>query len=415
MKVLLWGIYSPWTLNFVTNFLLKNNYEVWTLNRGNTEEKRRYIETYKKYGIHLIEFPDIVMEAYDKRDENGISSLYIHYLILKTIIKSGTFDIINMQYVDYSDLIDVIILKFVLKARLILSYWGSDLFRIEGRKLKSVGKLSKYADFLTFDNIDLEHKFKKTNKWSKMIPQKTVMLGLPVLDSIKRISKDKDREELRKKWGIDEGKIVVAIGYNGIPEQQHKKVLGVLEKLEDDYKKKIVILLQMSYGGNRTYRNSVIIAVKKTGFQYIDIQHFLTDDEVAEIRILTDIYINAQITDAFSGSVCEYLFAGTVLINAKWLHYREFEKYNFSYLEFENFNDINEIVKKVLKGKIDLERNKALIWKLRSWESCSPKWDKIYKRMCNHAEDSCNFSWRKRNKASSIYGSDTKTSGSYSR
>lgn len=413
MKVLLWGIYSPWTLNFVTNFLLTNNYEVWILNKGDKQESKKYIEIYNKTGIHLIKFPDIVTETCNRRD--GISSLYTRYLMLKTLIKVGPFDIINMQYVNYSDLIDVIILKIILKARLILSYWGSDLLRIEDKKLKSAGKFLKYADFMTFDNIDLELKFKRTYRWSNMIPQKTVMFGLPVLDSIRKILKDNDREAIRKKWGIDEGKIVIAIGYNGIPEQQHKKVLGILGKLDDDYKKKIVLLLQMSYGGDRTYRNSVIIAVKKTGFQYINIQHFLTDDEVAEIRILTDIYINAQTTDAFSGSVCEYLFAGTVLINAKWLRYKELEKYNFTYLEFENFNDINEIVKKILKEEVDLEGNKTLIWKLRSWESCAPKWDKIYKRMCNHAEDSCNFGWRKRDKTPSIYGSNTKTSGSYSR
>lgn len=407
MKVLLWGIYSPWTLNFVKNFLVKNNYEVWMLNRGDKKEIKKYIESYKQYGVHLIEFPSIVVKEYDKREENIFRSLYIHFLLLKTILKSGPFDLINMQYVEPFDLNDVIILKFLLKTKLILSYWGSDLFRVEESKLNRLGKISKYADFVTFDNIDLELKYKRTYKWSNIIPQKTIMLGLPVLDSIKRKSTGEFKEEIREKWGIDKDKIVIAIGYNGIPEQQHKRVLGVLEKLDVAYKKKIMLLLQMSYGGNQAYRNSVINAAKKTGFQYVDIQRFLTDDEVAEIRILTDIYINAQVTDAFSGSVCEYLFADTVLINARWLRYKEFEKYNFTYLEFKNFNDINELIERAINEKIDVGINKKLIWQLRSWEYCAPKWEKIYRRVCNHAEGRCNFGWRKRDKTSSIYYSNT--------
>ena len=413
MKVLLWSPYSPWILNFLVYFLLKNNYEVWILNRGNKKEIKKYIEIYKNYGVHFIEFPSVVSKDYDKREENIFRSLYIHFLLIKTVLKSGSFDLINMQYVEPLDLVDVAVLKFLLKTKLILSYWGSDLFRMEEGKLKKTGKFSRCADFVTFDNVDLELKFNKLYKWSNLIPQKTVMLGLPVLDSIKRKSTNNCKEEIRKKWGIDNSKIVIAIGYNGIPEQQHKKVLGVLEKLDDVYKKKIVLLLQMSYGGNQTYRNSVTNAAKKTGFPYIDIQHFLTDDEVAEIRILTDIYINAQATDAFSGSVCEYLFADTVLINARWLRYKEFEKYAFKYLEFDDFNDINGIIEKALKEKVDVGNNKKLIWQLRSWEHCAPKWGKIYRRVCNYAEDRCDFSRGKGNKASSIYHSNTKAAGPY--
>ena len=415
MKVLLWGIDSPWTINFIKNFLLKNNYEVWVLDRGEKKKSKKLSEFYKEYGIHSIEFPSIITEADDKKEENFIKFLYIHFLLIKTIIMSGSFDLINMQYVEYADLIDAVIVKFISRTKLVLSYWGSDLLRAEGGKLNSVGKFSKYADFVTFDNVDLELKYKELYKWAGKIPQKTAMLGLPVLDIIKRKSDNDSKNKMRKKWGIDEGKIVIAIGYNGIPEQQHKKVLGALEKLDDSYKEKIVLLLQMSYGGSRSYRNSVIIAAKKAGFQYIDVQRFLTDDEVAEIRLLTDVFINAQVTDAFSGSVCENLFAGAVLINAGWLRYNELKKYDFRFWEFKSFNTMNEIVQKALEEKIDVEKNKDLIWKLRSWETCAPKWEKIYRRTCDCGKNSGNFGRRKRYKASSLYHCNTEASGSYSR
>lgn len=38
MKVLLWSACSPWTMNFVENFLIKHNYEVWILSIGNNRD-----------------------------------------------------------------------------------------------------------------------------------------------------------------------------------------------------------------------------------------------------------------------------------------------------------------------------------------------------------------------------------------
>ena len=363
------------------NFLVKNNYEVWILNTSNKKESKEYIDFFESGRLHLIELPPLISEINEGKAQGDLfKNFYERFLRLKTIIKSGPFDVINMQFVRFTDLADVILLKYLMKSKLILSYWGSDLFRVNRKELTAQGKYVRHADFITFDNIDLEIEFKKI--YRKKIPSKVVLFGLPVLDIIDKTSRKMADEDIRRQWGIAKDKIVIAIGYNGIPQQQHKKVLSAISKLDKQYKEKVVLLLQMSYGGSREYRKSVINAVKKTGYEYIVIQHFLSNDEVAELRIITDIFINAQTTDAFSGSVCEYLFANTILINAKWLRYKEFEKYNFQYLEFQSFNEIPLLISQVMEKEIDVSKNKELVWKLRSWEYCAPRWKEIYKRMC---------------------------------
>lgn len=383
IKVLLWSVYSPWTINFVENFLLKNNYEVWIVSRGYEKEQKKYIDFYKEKGIHLIEFPPKVYEIHGRKDNSSFLEVcYGHFLALKEIIKSGTYDLINMQYVDYADLADVIILKYMMKSKLVLSYWGSDLFRIKKANLDFMSKASEHADFITFDNADLEMGFRKIRRQKNKIPLKTVLFGLPILDIIEQKQKSEKLAEIRRKWGITENKVVIAVGYNGLPEQQHKKILGVIEYLDSEYKERIILLLQMSYRGSRIYRNSVVSKAKKTGCEYIEIQRFLENEEVAELRMLTDIFINAQSTDAFSGSVCENLFAGTLLINARWLRYKELEKYHFKYLEFEDFSEINRLIKLAMEQKMDLSKNRELVWKLRSWQHCSPQWEDVYRRMC---------------------------------
>lgn len=368
-------------MNFVENFPLKHNCEVWIVSIDNGRDCKEYTEFYQKKGVHLVDLPQSVSENCGRKDDY-IKTIYARYLRLKTIINTGPYDLINMQFVYYADLLDVIILKYLMRSKLILSYWGSDLLRVKDNELIDKGRYIKHADFITFDNMDLEIKFKSMYKWKKRIPSRVAMFGLPILNMIDESRKNGAIENIRRKWGISQNKIVIAIGYNGIPEQQHKKVLHAISKLDEQYKEKIILILQMSYGGSRGYRKSVINTVKKTGFNYIDIQSFLSNEEVAELRIITDIFINAQTTDAFSGSVCEYMFADTVLINAKWLRYREFNKYDFEYLEFKNFNEIHLLIKQAMEQKIDISKNRELVWKLRSWECCAPIWKWIYKRMC---------------------------------
>ena len=157
MKILLWGVYSPWTINFVENFLLKNDCEVWILFRGNKREYKDYIEFYKEKRVHLFEFPSLVSEISDGKGRGDFfKTIYARYLQLKVIVNAGPFDLINMQFIYYPDLLDVIILKYLMRTKLILSYWGSDLLRVKESELISKGRYVRHADFITFDSIDLE-------------------------------------------------------------------------------------------------------------------------------------------------------------------------------------------------------------------------------------------------------------------
>ena len=62
MKILLWSICSPWTINFVENFLVKNNYEVWILNTSNKKESKEYIDFFESGRLHLVELPPLISE-----------------------------------------------------------------------------------------------------------------------------------------------------------------------------------------------------------------------------------------------------------------------------------------------------------------------------------------------------------------
>lgn len=376
IKVLLLGtISSQWIINYIDNFLLKNNCEIWMLNKYDLEKEKKNIELLEKKGVHIINGALPFLNRLGRI--RGLGRIYFYHH-LRLILKSGPYDIINLHYVQFSGIAYAVRARRSNKGKMILSYWGSDILRASDEETKQIGKFAKCADYITFDNGDLEAEFKRRNSWWKEVPLETVLFGLPILDIINEKSRTESIEELRKKWNIPMDKTIVAVGYNAGLQQRHLDVLNSIAKFANKAKDKIFLLLQMTYGGTEEYKEQVLQKAKETGCEYMALQSFLTDEEVAEIRIMTDIYINAQTTDAFSGSVCENLYAGTQLINASWLCYQEFKDYDFRYMEFKDMDEIPLLLEKAIAKKPDLSGNKELIWKLRSWEACFPKWKRVY-------------------------------------
>lgn len=383
MRVLVLGlINSQWTFQFTETFLRKNNYEVWMVKRGNDYESRKWISQYREIGVHFIDCTKIAaMMKEAKVQRNLLLETYAHLAQLKEIAGKGRFDIINVHYMDLQDVKYAPILKYLTGAKLVFSYWGSDLFRVNKKQLDSRSMIIRQADFITFDNRDLEFKFKEIYAWAHKIPSKTILFGLPVLDIIRDRRKQITGEKIREEWKVPKDKWVVAIGYSATYAHQHIKVLKRIEKLDPETRDRLFIVLQMTYGGTVQYIKRVTAAAQKTGCEYRVIRHYLTDEEVADLRIMTDIFINAQTTDAFSGSVCENLFAGTILINAKWLCYQEFKDHDFQYLEFKNMGEIDQLIKLAMGTGIDVSKNKRLVWQLRSWECCGPKWQRMFESL----------------------------------
>jgi len=383
MRILLLGlVYSQWTIHFVETCLLNEGHEVWIVKRKNNKEDNKYIKLYKQMGIHFIDCMAPDMEIKDgRKNKDYIKVIKGHISQIRTIRKFGPFDIINLHYIGYDDVVYAPILKILTKSKLIFSYWGSDLFRARDKELFFRGIFARSADYITFDNKDLQIKFKKVYKWENKVPSDIVLFGLPILDIIKEKYKSYSLSNIRKKWGIPDDKTVIAVGYNGSPEQQHIKVLKVIGEMDKSDRNGIFLLLQMTYGGSKEYQRRVLAAAKKTGCEYMGIQHFLSNDDVADLRIITDIYINAQTTDAFSGSVCENLFAGTKLLNARWLRYQEFKEHKFIFWEFNKIEEIGQMIKTVIEEEIDCSENSELIWQLRSWEFCAPKWERIFQKL----------------------------------
>ena len=195
--------------------------------------------------------------------------------------------------------------------------------------------------------------------------------------------KKKGKTICKDEYGIKEGKITIAIGYNGNERQQHLNVLQELDRLPNKIKKKIQIILHIVGINSLEYKNKVINAAKESGMDYIIEEKMLDFEQISLMRVATDIFIHAHTTDGLSGSIRECFSSDTIVINPSWIKYDEFDKLGLEYIQFEKFEDLTKIIYECVSNGtvINFEKNKKLIQSAYSWESVYDTWINSYNRI----------------------------------
>ena len=202
-----------------------------------------------------------------------------------------------------------------------------------------------------------------------------IYYGISLLPYIDKYSNEPD--SCKNYFSIPTDKKIIAIGYNAIKQQQHDKVLSEIKKIKN--KSNYFLIFQMTYGyvDDKDYFSILLENIKSAGFEYKIITDFLTMDELAKLRIVTDIFINAQTTDAFCNSIKEFMYTKTQIISASWLHYPEIDIFPLYLNEFSDFNEIPALFDKPISEE-QLEWNKKKIQEESTWEKCREKWAEIY-------------------------------------
>ncbi len=366
--------HSVWIKNFVSYILCDGERRIAVFDTGNPDGGDEAF--YQALQVRIIRFP----EGY-KKGQSVIEKIIANIrdcFFLRHICDDYSY--INLQYVDISFYRRLFYSRRI-NQKLILSFWGSDLLRRSKRSIKVLGGLLRFVGCrqVTFDNGDLQNVFKEALK-SHSGDGVVAMLPLPGLDAI-----DNTRNEtIGRVDGIafPANRELIAVGYNGGEAQQHLKIIKTLGMLKEDTKKGITVLLQMTYGGSEEYIKKCEASCRGNRLDYIIFRNFLSDMEIGRLRNSVNVFINAQTTDAFSGSFCEYLYADTVVFNAKWLRYDEMDRYGLSCIEFDDFASLGSLLDDYFSHPyaypINHERNRAVIHDLRSISSCKKKWDTIF-------------------------------------
>jgi len=309
----------------------------------------------------------------------------IHFFEIADMIKNMDFyDIINIHY--FSSLYTYFIKSLMRKTKsIIVSYWGSDFFRVSNRNKNKQKKILDIATCITFTNGDMEREFNfyHNDKYAKKI--QVCRFGLKVIEKINELENAADYEtiitQFKEKYNLAANKTLITCGYNSAPEQQHIKIIEQISMMDEANKKRFIFLFPMTYG-NKEHRLQVATKLKSADLDYRIFENYMDYEDVAILRKITDIMIHVQTTDQFSGSMMEVLFSGNIVVNGSWLNYSALKEKKVFYVELRFLEDIGKeiitIVNSLEDYKVRCRVNKEVIRELSGWESNAEKWYTLY-------------------------------------
>ncbi len=263
-----------------------------------------------------------------------------------------------------------------------ITVWGSDIMRADEQKFKDMKNGFQYCHYIKGAENLLEIITKKYNGQfdDKM---RCLYWGNPDFDVIDSITDTQCVERAKVLLGDINGKIIVTCGYNGVPNQQHSFIVDTIASLSDDIKKNLYIVLPMTYGGTNKYIEIIRRKMSNYGLMYKIFDSFLPIYDIAVLRKITNITINIQETDAFSGSLQDHLYCRNILVLGEWLRYIPLEREKVFYINtsMEKLRDeIIKSIKNIDNYKIKTFENKNKMHNLTSWSVVIDKWADSYKK-----------------------------------
>lgn len=287
------------------------------------------------------------------------------------------YDYINFHFIT-ADLSWLFKLK--LKCTTIVSFWGSDFYKANIKSKKIIHEIINKANIATCTNPqmgnDIIKEFKNLNK-----DIKKATFGLEPLEYLKKNTLSPS--ESKNLLNIDKSKIVVSIGYNKSPNQQHIKILENIEtSLTQKQKQKIIIVLPLTYNGNLKYEEQIKSFMKDYPIENKLMFKFMTNQEVAILLNATDIFIQLQKTDQFSGSMQEHMYANNIVITGSWLPYKILEENDVYFRTVDSLEnigkDLSYCIDNLEKEVLQFGSNKEKIYELSGWPNVIVQWLKLF-------------------------------------
>lgn len=315
----------------------------------------------------------------------GLSARIYLKFFRKAFVKKHTksADILDLHFVEpaYSKYIPTLGKKFIC------TLFGSDLFRTNEEAKNNQRVLFDSCDRILLSKNMVpyfeEHFGDKSDKY--LFNQ----YGSDRIDTVYAAVTSMDKSETQEKWSIPEGDRVVTVGYNGKPEQQHLKVLDAFEKLTEQEKAMLYCIFPMTYGGDASYHSSVTQKAEAAGLKHCVLLDRLSDQEITELRIISDVMVNTQTTDALASSIKEAMVSGDVLLVGDWLPYDIYQELGVFYqtTNFESLEgDFCYVLEDVDKLQEQSVKNADIIRKFASWDVLIDTWINDYQQLYNESK-----------------------------
>ena len=335
---------------------------------------------YRNLGISVID--DYSFSQIECDTKLNSIKYYKNYLSsIKKLSKANLiFDVVHISYASMEKILSIPYLRKISK-KIVVTFWGSDLFRVGTGTLKFYKRYLNKVDEISLSTNDMFSKFHKIYGEKYNSKLRRVRFGVDGFSFINVISSSDKSKSL---FNLPFDKKIVTIGYNGNSSQQHLKVLDVISRMPDDLQKNMFILIPATYGLNTEYKHKLIEALDGLSCKYRLFEDYMDDETLGHLRKATDCFIHAQLTDALSASVQEYLYAQKLVFNPSWIIYEDFDELGIYYKKYKSFDDLIHLLSDyIIRGVSQeteqrLQNNSKLLKRISDWNVVAVNWKELY-------------------------------------
>ena len=383
-SILIVGIdcYSGHIREFIVNLKKKNPLVDITLITSNFRE----------------EFKDDISECVEntvmvKRYQGGKKANYlavimnIFYLILGflKLYTNKHFDIVNIHFARGQLRYVMPIIKRMTN-NIVISPWGSDVMRMEGKKrIRELSKIYSQARYIT---VGCDSQIGKLiiSKF-KVNPKKMIKLGWggEFFDYIEEHFNQVTTEAAKIRFGLD-NRFVITCGYNPAKEQRHEEIIDSMYEIKDQLPPNLTLLFPFTYGSSaysKQKKNTIIEKCKALGFDVVVVDEHLDMMDLLRLRMATDVFVHVQTTDAGSRCVMEYVYCNKKIVHGSWNHYLYLEKYKPTcYFPVDKMENLGSVIVKACKAEVkDLPQEVKNHILERGWGNRINRWNNFFESL----------------------------------
>jgi glycosyltransferase involved in cell wall biosynthesis len=274
-------------------------------------------------------------------------------------------------------------------AKVLCSFWGSDLMRVSGRyEYLHQSRALERADAITLHSPEMREIL--LSKFGRHLQPKVHYTRFSLYESfyqrIDQIRQDSGpAKTLRQELGVPDDRWLVVVGHNGNPSNNHLKIIAALVGMTAADKAPAVWVFPMSYTSSEDHMQAVEVAARSAGIDFRIFTRYLAWPELAAFRCATDLMIHLPASDALSGTVLEVLYAGSPVITAGWLPYSPYRRAQLPLLTVDEFSELPGVLAGIWQRrdalKAEAEASRPRIREHFFPDATLPAWVRLYRTL----------------------------------
>ncbi|XUO83171.1 hypothetical protein RVM27_12110 [Halomonas sp. KM007] len=260
--------------------------------------------------------------------------------------------------------------------------YGSDILRRQKRLDRLLGRGMRYLDCVAATNTNVLDAILKDFPSVAGKERRVIRFGLTVFDVLEKVG-TKSAEEARAQLGFLADKPLVCLGYSASSGQRQHDLISFFEE-QTNLLSHYQFIVPVQYGSPEVrgaVEQDCQRANQKLGYEaFHPLSEFHDPETSAIMRLATTVLINHSVSDAFSGTVQEVVYAGNLVFAGKHLPYENMPGFGTAITPYADLTECvsalqaNMLSQWQATARAELSETRRELRKTSSWDGVIDDW-----------------------------------------